>query len=213
MLIIFDWDGTLCDSTGRIVEAMQHAAGAQGVGVPGSDAVRDVIGLGLPEAMATLFPDLSEPERAGVEGKYRSRYLELDREPSPLYAGAFEALESLRAAGCQLAVATGKGRSGLDRILRGHGLSDYFDATRCADETRSKPDPLMLQELLIDLRRTEPESLVVGDSEYDLMMASAAGIRSVGVSFGVHSAERLQQHDPLDVVDEYPALIDLVARL
>ena len=210
MLVIFDWDGTLCDSTGRIVESMQQAAQDQSAPVPTVEAVRDVIGLGLPEAMAALFPSLESGSRDRVELRYRECYLERDRTPSPLYPGARETLDGLRAAGCQLAVATGKGRAGLDRLLAGHGLSEFFDATRCADETRSKPDPLMVNELLQDLQRAPQESIVVGDSEYDLMMARAAGVSSVGVSFGVHSPERLQRHEPLAIIDELLELSSIV---
>lgn len=210
MLVIFDWDGTLCDSTGRIVEAMQQAAGDESADIPSVDAVRDVIGLGLPEAMATLFPALSSSRRSQVELHYRACYLALDQTPSPLYPGARETLNELREAGCLLAVATGKGRAGLDRLLAGHDLADFFDATRCADETRSKPDPLMVHELLEHLQRGPEDSVVVGDSEYDLMMARAAGVRSVGVSFGVHSAERLERHGPVAVIDELTELSSIL---
>ncbi len=173
MLIIFDWDGTLCDSTGRIVAAMREAAQQLSAPVPEVDAVRDVIGLGLPEAMEELFPLLALPERDAMRERYSSCYVELDREPAGLFPGAMEVMEELRNRGHRLAVATGKGRRGLDRVLRGLGMGDYFDATRCADETSSKPDPHMLFDLLRELETSAEASLMIGDSEYDLMMANA----------------------------------------
>lgn len=209
MLIIFDWDGTLCDSTGRIVAAMREAAGQLGAPIPEVNAVREVIGLGLPEAMEELFPMLDLPARDAMRAQYSASYVEIDREPAALFPGAMEVMHELRERGHQLAVATGKGRRGLDRVLDGHGLLDYFDATRCADETSSKPDPHMLLELLEELTTPAEESLMIGDSEFDLLMANAAAIAGVGVSYGVHSAERLQQHAPVAVVDRLGELLDL----
>ena len=209
MLIIFDWDGTLCDSTGRIVAAMQLAAEQLSAPIPGVEAVRDVIGLGLPESMEQLYPTLSTLDRDAMRERYYSCYVELDREPAGLFPGALDVLEELRGRGHHLAVATGKGRRGLDRVLVGLGLSDYFDATRCADETSSKPDPHMLFELLEEMQTDAAESLMIGDSEYDLMMARAASVAGIGVSYGVHSAERLHRHEPLRVVDSLSDLLVL----
>jgi phosphoglycolate phosphatase len=208
MLIIFDWDGTLCDSTGRIVSAMRQAAVEMSIPVPTEESVRDIIGLGLPEAMARVFPDLPRTSREALTEQYSACYRELDREPSGLFPGVLKVLEELRVRGHLLAVATGKGRAGLERVLGGLGLLDYFDATRCADETRSKPHPLMLRELLHALEAVASECLMVGDSEYDLMMANAVGVAGVGVSYGVHTSSRLLRHRPLTVLD---ALEDLLA--
>ncbi len=209
MLIIFDWDGTLCDSTGRIVAAMREAAQQLAAPVPEVDAVRDVIGLGLPEAMEQLFPTLSLPDQDAMREQYYTCYVEVDREPAGLFPGAMEVMEELRDRGHQLAVATGKGRRGLDRVLGGLGMGEYFDATRCADETSSKPDPHMLFELLAEFETSAEESLMIGDSEFDLMMARAASVPGVGVSYGVHSTERLQRHRPITVVDLLSELLEL----
>jgi phosphoglycolate phosphatase len=213
MLIIFDWDGTLCDSTGRIVAAMREAAITLSAPVPPEDAVRNVIGLGLPEAMEELFPTLPLAQRDEMRECYSSCYVELDREPAGLFPGAMEVLEELRSRGHLLAVATGKGRRGLDRVLTGLGMEAWFDATRCADETCSKPDPQMLYELLEELQVTADSSLMIGDSEYDLMMAGAAPMASVGVSYGVHSAQRLGRHAPLAVLDKLEELLQLPGLL
>jgi len=213
MLIIFDWDGTLCDSTGRIVAAMREAAGQLSAPIPEVNAVREVIGLGLPEAMEELFPMLDLPERDAMRARYSACYVEIDREPAELFPGAMEVMDTLRDQGHQLAVATGKGRRGLNRVLEGHGLLNYFDATRCADETSSKPNPHMLFELLEELGSAADESLMIGDSEFDLMMANAAAIAGVGVSYGVHSAERLQQHEPVAVIDDLGELLHLAVPI
>ncbi len=126
-----------------------------------------------------------------------------------MFAGALETLHALRDRGFELAVATGKSRRGLNRILATLELHDFFDASRCADETRSKPHPLMLQELMQERGVSAEGVVMVGDTEYDLEMASNAGVASVGVSFGVHSPERLQAHGPVAIVDELPQLLDL----
>ena len=209
MLVIFDWDGTLSDSTGRIVEAMQGAAGKLGIEEPASAAVRDIIGLGLPEAVQILFPTLPDKAQVALGDAYSAHYRHLDREPCDLFPGAMPMLEQLRGRGWQLAVATGKSRRGLDRVLGALGLSDFFDATRCADETASKPDPMMLRQILAELECVAEQAVMVGDSEYDLAMARSGGMTSIGVSFGVHSSERLRQHCPAHIVDTLPELLDL----
>jgi phosphoglycolate phosphatase len=209
MLVIFDWDGTLWDSTGRIVAAMREAAEKLSAPVPEVEAVRDVIGLGLPEAMELLFPTLAPGERDAMRDCYSTCYVTLDRNPAGLFEGAMAVMDELKSRGHKLAVATGKGRRGLNRVLEGHGMLDYFDATRCADETSSKPDPHMLFELLEELDTPAGNSLMIGDSEFDLMMACAASMPSVGVSYGVHSAQRLEQHEPLAVVDNLQELLNL----
>ena len=212
MLLIFDWDGTLSNSAGGIVAAMQQAAQHFGAPEPTETAVRNVIGLGLPEAMEIVFPQQSREEQDERRELYSRCYVELDREPSGLFPGAMETMESLRSAGHSLAVATGKGRRGLNRVLAGLGLGDFFDATRCADETASKPDPKMIFELLEELDFQAVNSLVIGDSIYDLEMAARAGVASVGVSYGVHSAEQLHLHGPLAVIDAMDQLPGYVAN-
>ena len=208
MLVIFDWDGTLCDSTGRIVEAMQQAARTCDIPVPSPAAVRNVIGLGLPEALAELFPGQTPLQRETVRASYTEHFLTLDKVPSGLFPDAMKVMESLRERGHALAVATGKGRAGLDRILGGLNLGDHFDATRCADETRSKPHPQMVHELLAELATPAAEAVVIGDSEYDLQMAAAAGVASIGVSWGVHDVERLSRQRPLEVVHRFADLLE-----
>lgn len=200
-LFIFDWDGTLVDSAGKIVDAMSAAITELGLPPRSADEIRNIIGLGLPEALRRLYGDASEAALSALRERYVNYFLELDQQPCSHFEGAFELLEGLRARGQLLAVATGKSRRGLQRALAQTGWSGLFDATRCADETRSKPDPLMLQELLAELSVQPWQAVMIGDTEYDLAMAEAAGIDRIGVSFGAHAPERLQRYRPWRIVD------------
>lgn len=190
-LLVFDWDGTLMDSTGRIVSSL-HAAICDTGAEPREDAaLRDIIGLGLVEAVQALYPDAGGGFVGEFAEAYRRHFLDEDPTPSTLYPGVIEVIDRLEAEGFLLGVATGKARLGLERVLVETGLVGRFHATRCADETRSKPHPQMLEEVM-DVTGVGPrESLVIGDSEYDMLMAGAAGVDRLGVSCGVHDAERL----------------------
>jgi phosphoglycolate phosphatase len=206
-LLIFDWDGTLVDSIGRIVESMHRAADACDL-LRCSDAqVKGIIGLGLPEAIINLYPELVDPllvER--FRGHYSEHYLTLEAEPSALFAGVAEDLQVFRAMGYQLAVATGKTRHGLQRVLEGRGWLDYFDVTRCADETASKPDPLMLHEILAHCGVSPRRALMVGDSSFDLLMARRAGIDSVAVGYGAQPLAALSAYEPTLAIDCFTEL-------
>jgi len=208
-MIIFDWDGTLCDSAGHIVRAIQQTAREMQLPVPSDTEAANIIGLGLPQAVQVLFPDAPEKVRAEIARGYSTHYVANEESPPTLFSGALETLHALKERGLEIAVATGKSRRGLDRILSVLGLTGFFDASRCADETRSKPHPLMLHEIMEE-RQVDPECVVmVGDTEYDLEMAANAGVVSVGVSFGVHEPRRLAAHAPVAIVDSLPQLLDL----
>lgn len=202
-LLVFDWDGTLSDSLGRIVECLQYSASAVGLPVPSEDAGRDIIGLGLKEALARLFPGASGDQLDALKRQYSEHFVVLDREPAPFYHTVEETLETFLNAGYLLAVATGKSRKGLDRVLAGHGLGDYFHATRCADETRSKPHPQMLHELMDHFAVTPGEVWMVGDTEFDMEMALRAGVGRIGVSYGAHCASRLHPYGLHGCVDVF----------
>ncbi len=193
-LIVFDWDGTLMDSEARIVHCIQLAAADVGLAVPSNEASRDIIGLGLDEAMARLFPGQRSSSLAALVEAYRTHWLGPDAEPSRMFAGAESLVQTLHAGGHLLAVATGKSRRGLDKALDESGLQAFFHHTRCADETFSKPHPQMLLDILTDLDTPPGRTLVVGDTEYDMQMAANAGVSAVGVSHGVHAPERLMAH-------------------
>lgn len=212
-LIIFDWDGTLMDSVAQIVSSVQAAARDLGVPEPSVAAAQDIIGLGLPEAMRVLFPQVPEADRLALRQRYAQHFVGGTGGQARPFAGAEAMLAALRAQGRQLAVATGKTRVGLDRVLAGTGWSGHFAATRCADETASKPDPRMLRELLRELRVPVSRALMVGDTTYDLEMARAIGMPAIGVTYGVHAPERLLAHEPLTLCDSVPALAARLASL
>ncbi len=200
-LFVFDWDGTLVDSADKIVGAMAAAIDELALAPRGDDAIRNIIGLGLPEALQRLYPDAPGSELAVLRETYVKYFLELDQQPCRQFEGAFELLSGLREQGWLLAVATGKSRRGLTRALGQTGWASLFHATRCADETRSKPHPQMLHELLTELSVTPQAAVMIGDTEYDMAMAEAAGVDRIGVSFGAHAPERLRTYRPWRVVD------------
>jgi phosphoglycolate phosphatase len=196
-LLVFDWDGTLMDSEARIVECMRAAARDQAIPVPDAAAIRNIIGLGLQEAVDALFPGLQPRSVTELAERYRQHFLSAERVPSGLFPGAHETLLELERRGYMLAVATGKGRRGLDQALKATGLEGVFHATRCADETRSKPHPEMLLQLMSELGADPRETLMIGDTEYDMQMAGNAGTAALAVEYGVHARERLIRHVPL----------------
>lgn len=202
-LIIFDWDGTLMDSAAKIVRCFQCAATDAGLTPPPDNAVRNIIGLSLKEALDVLLPTARETVRAHVIECYRHHFLNLDTTDTPLFPGVAEGLNMLSAAGFRFAIATGKARRGLDRVLRETGISHYFCATRCADEAKSKPHPQMLYDLLGVTGVQRERALMVGDTTYDLEMARAAAMGSVAVAYGAHERERLLPHGPLGCFDSF----------
>ena len=210
-LLIFDWDGTLADSIGRIVEAM-HAAAERAGEAPCSDAaVKGIIGLALSEAIGLLYPHLDEAQVQVLRQHYADVYMALDQQPSPLFEGVVESLESFRAEGYRLAVATGKARRGLDRVLKANGWEGYFDITRAADETRGKPHPLMLEEILGHCRVEPGRALMVGDSAFDLQMASNAGMHSVAVGYGAMPLQALAEFGPQLCIEHFSQLREWLA--
>lgn len=204
-LLVFDWDGTLMDSTISIVRAIQHAFRDMGLEVPSDERSRHVIGLGLVDAMRYLNPDLQEADYLRVVDFYRHYYLSRDHEIE-LFEGVAEALTRYKQQGFWLAVATGKSRKGLDRALGYSGVADLFDITRCADETFSKPHPAMLQELCRELGQDMQRTLMVGDTSHDLQMAGNAGASAVAVEYGAHEPEFLRQFAPLFMAKNVPDL-------
>lgn len=207
-LIVFDWDGTLLDSEARIVECLRAAGMEAGLPALPTKTLSNVIGLGLREAITALYPTGAPEEHALFIERYRHHYVVASQTATPLFQGVRELLERLRQRGAYLAIATGKGRHGLDRALTEHGFDGVFHATRCADETFSKPHPQMLLDIIERLGVEARDALMVGDTEYDVVMAQNAGVAAVGVGYGVHGRERLLQHRPLACVD---SIIELAA--
>jgi phosphoglycolate phosphatase len=196
-LVVFDWDGTLFDSVGWIVESIQQAARACGVAVPEAGAAREVIGLSLQEAMAALFPGIEGDPADDLMREYRRVYQSRAFGVQDLFPDVLEMLSRLRGCGFRLAVATGKTREGLRAALRATGTEPLFDAVRSADETASKPDPKMLFEIMRQVGVAPECTLMVGDSVHDLRMAKNAGVDAVGVTCGAHRGHRLAALDPV----------------
>jgi len=198
-LIVFDWDGTLADSTALIAGALQNACVAIGRPRPSLVDARYVIGLGLADALAHVAPGLTADQSRELTGHYRRHYL--DGEAAiPLFDGAALLLADLDAAGFLLGVATGKTRMGLDRAIAASGLAGRFHATRCADEGFSKPHPDMLLALMDRLAVEPRETLMIGDTTHDLDLARNAGADAVAVAYGAHEADGLASRGPLATV-------------
>lgn len=207
MLYIFDWDGTLVDSTPKIIRCMSAASVEIGLPLLAEERYSHIIGLGLPEGVQHLYPGADEATHTLLRETY-SRLFVADEHKPDFFENVEQHLASLKSAGHKLAVATGKARKGLNRQFDEKNMHGYFDASRCADETRSKPHPLMLNELMAELDAAPSECVMVGDTSFDLEMAANAGMRSVGVSYGAHAVERLFPHKPLVVADHFDQVFE-----
>ena len=206
-LIVFDWDGTLFDSTALIARCIQAAAADLDLPVPSDEAASHVIGLGLTEALQHAVPSLPAARYPELGQRYRHHYFNRQHE-LVLFDGTLEMLQALKARNHWLAVATGKSRRGLDEALQTVQLHGLFDATRTADETAGKPHPRMLQELMAAIGTTPARTLMVGDTTHDLQLARNAGTASVAVSFGAHAPESFAALGPLHVAHSTADLAD-----
>jgi len=209
-LIIFDWDGTLCDSVSRITNCIQIAAKEQGLPEPSFDQAANIIGLGLNDAVSYLFPDADDQLVTRMVNSYSAHYRLKNAGPSDFFPFVLDTLEKLKASGYFLAVATGKSRAGLDRAFKASDIDDLFHSSRCADETASKPNPLMLAELLNEFGLKASEALMVGDTEYDMDMAQRINMPRLGVSYGAHHADRLHKYNPVACIDCFSDLIKYI---
>jgi phosphoglycolate phosphatase len=194
-LIVFDWDGTLMDSTAHITRSIQASCRDLGLPVPDDQAASYVIGLGLRDALQIAAPTLDPADYPRLVDRYRAHYLTGD-PTIELFKGVPELLDDLRGAGYLLAVATGKSRVGLDRALRTVELTAMFDVTRCADETFSKPHPQMLNEVMDEVGQTPARTVMIGDTTHDLQMALNAGTAGIAVTYGAHPEAPLLELSP-----------------
>ncbi len=209
-LIVFDWDGTLIDSVQWITECLQQAASDCGMPVPPAKLARSVIGLSLDRAMETLFPFAPKSDMPPLLAAYRRYYDQKILSQQDMFAGVPELLDALRVQGYRLAVATGKSRKALDHALTATGSADWFHATRAANETASKPDPLMLLELMEALEALPGRTLMIGDSVHDLEMARNAEAEAVAVTCGANDREELEVFEPLLVLGQAAELRDFL---
>lgn len=216
-LAIFDVDGTLVDSQADIIGSMEAAFGAEGLHVPSRKDILGIVGLSLPQAMAVLAPEQSEDVQGRMVAAYKDSYATLRRQngaqSSPLYDGIAEMLQRLgQQDDLLLAVATGKSRRGLDALMETHGLRDHFVSLQCADDHPSKPNPSMLHQAMWDAGVEAAQSVMIGDTSFDLEMAQAAGMGGIGVTWGYHPKARLE---PLasKIVDTVADLEDFIPQL
>lgn len=211
-LVIFDWDGTLIDSVEHIADSLHQAATDLGFPALERAAYRDIIGLGLVEALEQLYPGIGPDDIQQMREGYARYFFKKQTSPQNVFEGMAQVVADIRGGGRGCSVATGKSRRGLEGALTSSGLGHHFEITRCADETRSKPDPLMLEEILAFYGHKPEEAVMVGDTRYDLEMAQRAGMPSIGVEWGVHKRDVLGQYNPHAVVssvDELRRVLDL----
>lgn len=211
-LVIFDWDGTLMDSVDRIVFSMQASAVALSFEPPSYHQAKQIIGLSLPKAIKTLFPNANEEQVQLLTAQYKHQYVEVNNTPTPLFENALELLINLKQQDKLLAVATGKARAGLQRVWNVTDTEHFFHASRCADESESKPHPDMINSLLEELNIQKHETVMIGDTSFDLEMAQRAGVDSIGITHGVHDDEILAQFQPKAIVDSLAELHQLLIK-
>ncbi|SHH22516.1 HAD family hydrolase [Ferrimonas marina] len=207
-LVIFDWDGTVMDTVDRIVHCWQGASQAMGLPVPAPSAIKGMIGLSMEACIEQVAPQLDNTQRTAFRDHYRAQYLDAEQTPSPLFEGIPELLETLAGRGQTLAVATGKARHGLERVLDSSQLRHFFSHTRSASDTASKPHPQMVLELCQEAGVSPQRSVVVGDAWFDMEMARRAGAERVGVSYGAGEVASLLKAEPLAIIDRPLALLD-----
>ena len=210
-MIVWDWDGTIMNSTPIIVDCMQKACADLDLEIPSDALASHVIGLGLNESIKIILPNLDPGDYPIVLERFRYYYLSQDHELI-LFHGIRELLEDLKTKGHLLAVATGKPRHGLDRTLKLHGLEQFFHDTKTADQTRAKPHPQMLLELLDQWGILPHKVVMIGDTSHDLKMAKNAGVDAIAVTYGAHPKEELLAHTPIACVDQVQELRDILLR-
>ncbi len=209
-LIIFDWDGTLINSIDWIVHCLQQAAIDCACPPPETQAAKNVIGLSINKAMHSLFPEIDEQRLKQLISSYSKNYFSKAMNRDDLFPGVYNMLIKLKDQGYQLAVATGKTRAELIEVLEATGTEHLFCVTRCAEETASKPDPLMLHEIISHTQAAKERVLMVGDSIHDLQMAVNASISSIAVSCGANSASSLQAYQPLLCLEQPTELLNFI---
>ena len=207
-LIIFDWDGTLMDSIGLIVESMHIAGEAHGFRTT-DQAVKDIIGLSLMHGIEILYPQASDTQKLAIQQSYADYYIP-NSHRTPFFMPIDEMLLTLKQQDKQLAVATGKKRKGLDRVLEASASHHYFTITRCADESGSKPDPQMLRDILDYTKQSISQAVFIGDSIYDIQMANRLGMTSIAVNYGTASSSELAAEQPTYQVDTPQELVALL---
>ncbi len=218
-LVVFDMDGTLIDSADFIKRAMAFACEKTGLPIPPAEDILSIIGLSLPEAVAKLMPELAADDVASTVQLYKNRFFELRQQQGgesavALYDGALQALQVLhRQKNMLLGLATGKARRGVDHAFETHGIGEYFLTVQTADNHPSKPHPSMLEQTLRDTGAEARQSVMIGDTSYDMDMGRAAGFKTIGVTWGYHAREVLESSGADLLIDDFGQLPDALHQL
>lgn len=207
-LVVFDWDGTLANSIDWIVDCLLFVAEQQNLVKPSEQACKDIIGLSLSQAMLTLFPTINDQAKVRMVEAYRRRYMSKAITQNDLFLDTLPVLQELMRSGKTLAIATGKGQQGLDRALDGTDTRHFFQYMRCADVMESKPSPHMLFDIMQVSGISPEKTIMIGDSSLDLIMANNAGVASVGITTGAHSATVLNAENPLRCINNLKELFE-----
>jgi len=209
-LIIFDWDGTILDSEAHIIHCMANAIGDESLPIPSENQIKHIIGLSLSVAIPNLIGDVPETIVNKITANFKRHFFDPTHEDSELFEGVSNVIAELHTIGYYLAVATGKGRRGLDIAFQTTGLGQYFHLSRCADETRSKPDPMMLDEILADLDLPAERAIMIGDTSYDIEMANNIKMDSIAVTYGMHDKDHLKISNPTHFLDDIQKLYTIL---
>ena len=205
-LLVFDWDGTLCDSAAQITKAVHAAIADASLPERSDEQIKALIGIGIREFAQHLFPEHDEVLYAQFIDRYRYHFFAKIAETT-LFPGVTELLEQLKKQGYHLAIATSKSSAGIKKAIEEVNIEHLFDTTRGADQTSSKPDPHMLEEIMTELMVEPKETLMIGDTEFDLQMAKNAGVDSIAVTSGMHPKEQLMAFEPLQCIDDIQDLL------
>jgi phosphoglycolate phosphatase len=208
--VVFDWDGTIMDSTPRIISSMRKAAQNTGLAVPTEEAVADIIGLSLQIAIDQIFPPRTQQQNHALLDEYARQFRTEDDTPTPLFDGIEDLLVGLRNKGARTSIATGKGRPGLDRVLNLAKIGHLFDYSIAADEAESKPHPDMLHKTMRHFELGAHQLIMIGDTTHDINMANNAEVASVAVTFGAHNIEKLKTANPHHIVTDIDGLSTLL---
>ena len=215
-LVVFDCDGTLVDSQHLIIEAMGVAFGEHGREIPPPDAIRHVVGLSLVEAVADLATEATIVECHAIALAYKDAFHELRQRPEmiePMFDGATQALVELDQRGYLLGMATGKSRRGADAVLAHHGLVELFVSVQTGDRHPSKPHPGMLEQVMSETGSRAAETILIGDTTFDMAMARAAGVRPIAVAWGYHPIDALRHAGAADVVHDFDQLLKMITKV